>query len=290
MRFLVAHRSAPFGSARRWRLFGLAAFFGFFLTASVGFAEQITLIDSFGAFPPSPDVSDNGNEMTWTGSELHEGPGAVGTNFGTAGSGDGELPPSEQMAPGLVVQVPYEIYGIPGSDVNANWHSTTFFDVTLDIVPGSGVTMGIPQDGAAQQNDYGVIVQPLGDGGFEIWSTDPSATPEDDPVLLLAGTIEDAVIIGLVGATTGSTLSASVTYTDGAILDATGHSLLQGEFSWSLLDVTDPFSIDPVTGFLKTFRANATGQFTATVPEPGTLVLLGLGAIGLAAYARRKQK
>ncbi len=126
------------------------------------------------------------------------------------------------------------------------------------------------------------VIQPLTGGTFTIYNTDGST-------LLLGGTIGDAMISGIVGSSAGSVLSATVTYTDGAILNAAGYSTLTGDFSWSLQSVTSLFSIDSVTHYLSEFHANSTGQFSA-VPEPGTLALLSAGGLGLAAWAWRKRR
>ncbi|MCD4727636.1 MAG: PEP-CTERM sorting domain-containing protein [Pirellulales bacterium] len=291
MKFLVATKSISARDMRRWKYFSITAILlGAFLAASAASAGSITLVDSFAPLPVSPYIY----EMIWTGSELYEGPGAIGTGFGTGGSGDGELSGTLQHAPGLVVQTPFVITGIPGSEFNTVSlpYSTIFFDATLDIIPtASGATMGIPAAGPAVTVG-GVIIQPLGSAAFEIWSTDPMETPGPDvenPILLLAGTIESAAITCLLGSSTGSTLSADVTYSGGIILEAAELTLAKGEFSWSLLDATPLFSVDASTGYLAPFEANATGHFSA-IPEPGTLVLLGFGAFGLAAYAWRKRR
>ncbi len=276
---------------RRWKYFSITAILlGTFLVASTALAGSITLVDSFAPLPVSPYI----HEMIWTGSELYEGPGATGTGFGTGGSGDGEQDPTVQFSPGLVVQTPFVIGSIPGSIQNTVSlpYSTIFFDATLDIIPTvSGATMGIPAAGLAVI--YGnVIIQPLGSADFKIWSTDPaeiSGPDVENPTLLLAGTIESATITCLLGSSTGSTLSADVTYTGGAILEAAELGVgVKGQFSWSLLGATPLFSVG-ADGYLAPFAANATGHFNA-IPEPGTLVLLGFGAIGLAAYAWRKRR
>jgi len=158
--------------------------------------------------PASPSVP----EFIWDGSMLTEGPGAVGTGYMTIGPGDGELPSGTQAVGGLTVVAPFAIPGIPGSTVGAG--STTFYDATLDIL-GAGLPAAGPASLLA-----GTVFQPLGSGAFEIWSTDPLTALEEDQTLLLAGTVNSAVITGLLNETTGATLSADVTYTAGAIVDA----------------------------------------------------------------------
>ena len=274
-------------SSRTILFFASVLFFAF-LVASSASASSISLVDSFAPLPVSPYVY----EMIWNGSELYEGPGAIGTGFGTGGSGDGELDPTLQFAPGLAVQTPYVITGIPGSIVNTASlpNSTLFMDATLDIIPIGSALYGIPAIGDAQV--FGsMIIQPLGSANFEIWSTDSSATPTvEDPVLLLSGTIQSAFITCLLGSSTGSTLSANVVYDGGAILAASGLGNVSGQFSWTLLGATPLFSVGS-NKKLAPFEANATGQFDAMpVPEPGTFALLCLGGLGLVGFTWRKRR
>ncbi len=224
-------------------------------------------------------------ELIWDGNELFEGPGAIGTGFGIPGPGDGQLPTAQQNVPGLLVETPITVPGIPGSEINAITGATTCYDATLDILPISGVN-GLVSSGPAVVV-ANVVIQPLGDGAFEIWSTDPIDAPDvENPVLLLAGTIEDAVITGILGSSTGATLSATVTYNAGAIIDELG-ILQTGEFSWSLLEINLPLAIDLSTNRLRAFEANAVGQFNG-IPEPVTMSLLAIG--GLATLKRRRRR
>jgi len=293
VKFLVATKSISVRDLRRWKFLCFTAILlGTFLVASSSSAGYITLVDSFAPLPPSPHVY----EMIWNGSELYEGPGAIGTGFGTGGPGDGQQPMNLQFVPGLLVQTPFVIHGILGSVINlvSLPNSTAFFDATLDIIPVGGAHWGIPATGPATITNLGsgisVILQPLGRAAFEIWSTDPVEASGDveNPVLLLAGMIEKAAITSFFGTPVGAVLSADVTYTGGAILDAAGFDEVKGGFSWTLLS-TPIFSVNPVTKYLAAFEANATGQFYA-VPEPGTLALLCIGGLGLAGYAWRKRR
>lgn len=272
--------------------FSLSAFVFSGAAVAPAFAEDVILAD-FMAQPMSPYV----HEMVWNGNELYEGPGAIGTGYGNSGAGDGELATKDQMAPGLLIQTPFEISGIAGSEINtASIPSiTSFFDSTLDISPLDGAARGIPATGPATLTDLGsgltLISQPLGRAKFEIWSTDPVAGHvENDYTLLLAGTIESATITAFAGQSAGAVLSAAVHYTDGAILDAAGFDELYGELSWSLLNATPKFGMLSTGSYLKPFEANATGQFTAEVPEPGTIAMLLAAAVGLSGYAWRKRR
>lgn len=240
-------------------------------------------------FQPEP-ASANSPEFIWGGGpnnlipEFYTGPGAIGTGFGVPGPGDGQLPSGQQAAPGLLVVTPYNIPGIPGG-INSV-AGTSFYDATLKIIPISPATLGFQPSGLAAAF-AGLVYQPLGSARFEIWSTDPveAATDIENPVLLLSGLAQTAEIKGLAGATSGLTLSATLTYDGGAILAAAGLTSATGSFSWSLLDANPPLGISPSTGYLIPFSANGSGQFDM-VPEPASLALLALTALPM--LRRRK--
>jgi len=181
------------------------------------------------------------------------------------------------------MNVPYLIPNIPGGVVGTA--STVFYDATLDILTA------LPAAGFASLSQGGtVVVQPLGTGEFALYSTDPAAGGiEDDYVLLLSGTIDSATITGPLGTTTGAVLSADVTYTGGAVVDAiSGGTPFDGGFSWTLLDMNTPLAVSgqPNELMLDAFQANATGHFT---PEPGTIALLSIGGL-LVALRRRRNR
>ena len=229
-------------------------------------------------FEPEPG-SPNTPEFIWNGTEFYSGPGAFGTGFNVPGPGDGQLPTANQQAPGLLVITPYNVPGIPGGDNNPS--GTSFHDVTLKIVPVSPAVLGFPAAGTALVSS-GQVFQPLGPARFEIWSTDPTDIGPDveNPVLLLAGRADDAIITGLLGASSGLTLSATVTYDAGAILAVAGLPIATGEFSWNLLDAIPPLGVGLTAPYLMPFEANGTGQFSM-VPEPASLSLLALTALPL---------
>ena len=269
------HNSMKCGSlrsARCHRVVLVVAFLaGMLLIASS--ASAGTLAD-FMPQPASPFVS----EMIWNGTELYEGPGAIGTGFGTGGSGDGEVPVNQQFAPGLTIETPFVVNGVLGSLVNVPDSSTSFFDATLDIIPISPASKGLPAIGNVVTTPLGggytMFSQLLGAAEFNIWSTDPvevGGPDVENPVLLLTGTINSAVITGVLNVSGAGVLSADVVYTGGKILEATGYAQLTGELSWSLLDATPKYQV--INDQLAPFEANAVGQFSA-IPEPATVLLL----------------
>ncbi len=91
--------------------------------------------------------------------------------------------------------------------------------------------------------------------------------------MLLSGRVTGGSITALNGGDSGSVLSADVQYTGGAIFDALQASggATTGSLSWSILDATSlldgspSITINPATGFLVPFSANATGLFSVSV-------------------------
>lgn len=241
-------------------------------------------------FLPQP-ASASIPEFIWSGQALTIGPGAIGDGFGSPGAGDGHLPLASQNIPGLQVSTPFTVPGVPGGQVNSTTGATMFFNATLQIIPQAPAAVGFVASGPAGAAS-GYVVQPLGPAIVNLWSTDPFEAVADveNPVLLLSGTVSNAFIAGLLGASTGTTLSASVTYTGGAILAATPWTLAFGDFSWSLLDILAPLQIDSRTGLIAPFVANGVGQFTASngTPEPATLSVLVIGAVAVALRRRRR--
>jgi hypothetical protein len=237
---------------------------------------------SFGAlivdFKPDP-ISPTIPEVAWSGTALAEAPGSVGNS-------DGTTPSALQTPGGYLIQTPFVINGIPGSSLTNNNTATTFYDVTLDL---SGFSAS---PGAAATNIAGVTIvsQPLAEGAFSLWSTDPDDAGPASPTLLLSGTVGTAVVVGLGGQQTGSVQSTSLTYTGGAIYDAmvaAGFQAGNGSFSWSLLDISTQGGLQlGQNQNVAAFNANMTGLFSA-VPEPASLSMLALGSLALA-HRRRK--
>jgi hypothetical protein len=231
-------------------------------------------------FKPDP-VSNLLDEIGWTGSNLVQRPGLVG-------NADGTLPPDQQTPGGLNIQTPLKIvdgFGnpYPGSTINTGDNSTSFFDVTLQIT-GLAAT-------AAPVKVGGLVYQWVGAGTFTLSGTDPDGAGPLPPEVLLTGTIDDAVIVGLLGQTTASIQSSTVTYTGGLINTALGGGSSPGSesLSWSLVDIGKLKVV--VTGgsfgtTLGAFDGDMTGNFSAT-PEPATLCLLGVGVTAL--ISRRKK-
>jgi hypothetical protein len=231
------------------------------------FVSAATLVD----FKPMP-VSPGFPEFVFNGGPVpsfKEGPASHG-------NGDGAFPIGAQTPGGLDAETPFTLPPIPGSLLTGTG-STLFHDATL-------VLNGLVASGLASApfGPGGVLIQPLGVGSFELFSTGPPSAIA--PTLLLTGNIGAATFI--VGqADAGATFNGSnVDYTGGAIYAAligSGGNPNGNSLSFSMTDVNPNFSIGG-SGYLNDFSANGTGLFTYNpVPEPSTLCLLVLGSLAL---------
>lgn len=211
--------------------------------------------------------------------------GSLATGPGAVGNGDGNLPPTQQTPGGLQVDTPFNApipFSFPDSMFTGG---TGYYDATL-------LFNGLAAVGAAQQLNIGPFTQDsqlLGPGSFTVISTAPAGS-----VVLLSGTIQGATVVtGIQGGNAAASFNADgVTYTGGAILAAASPNVYRysgNDMSISMTDVTPNISINPTTGQLGNFTADATGLFDInTVPEPATLSVALLGAGALAMRRRRK--
>lgn len=215
-------------------------------------------------FSPKP-ASNSLPEFVFNGANFTTGSGA--TN-----NGDGNLPVGAQTQPGLQMNMDFFTPPVSGGQPDP----FTFYDTALQLT-------GFAAAGPAT-NVGGTITQNLFGGGFTVTATDGT--------VLLTGTAVTAQITGLAGTSVGSTLSATVVYTGGALLPYLPG--IHGGFSFTDLLMNTNLTIvggGPV-GALQAFDANGTGNFNVdtAVPLPaaawGGISLMGLLG-GVQALRRR---
>ena len=244
------------------------------VVASYSFApttEAALLLD----FKPEP-TSATMPEIIFTGTSLTSGAGATGNG-------------STLTAGGLTIETPYTVNtpGVGGT-INLATGSTTFPDVSL-VLAGLNATGALSTTTIAP----GVVLLSQGldgsNGSFTLQSTSDAPTQSN----LLTGRIARAFITGIQGSPTGSVLSAEVIYTGGSIYNAlvAAGGQTTGSLSFSLNDIGSvvgaPTGLQVVGGSIAPFQANATGIFSTAVPEPGTLAMVGIAGLMLAARRRK---
>jgi hypothetical protein len=192
---------------------------------------------------------------------------------GSHGNGDGNLPVEQQIPGGLWLETPLVVPGPIEGMASILGGSTVFYDVSMELT-------GLAQNGPAELLG-GLINQRLTSGTFALLST--TGTDPKPPTVLLSGVIDDAVITST-GLGQGGVLSASAHYSGGAIYSAAASKLglnqgvvIDGELSWSLIDMKDLSAVVAPMVEMPQFQADAIGQFSY-VPEPGVMgVVLVIG-------------
>lgn len=221
--------------------------------------SQAALLVSFDPLPITNGVP----EVTFGGS-----PKALDDAAGFHGSGVGGTN-------GVQLQTPLAVTSVPGFEVLSN-NGTRFTDVSLTLTGFQATTPAV--------NFLGLIGQSLSDGTFKFTSSAASGAAD-----LLSGTVTISGISAIGGSDTGSVLSATVTYTSGAIynaLVAIPGATLTGSLSFTLLDASPSFSVGN-DNILSAFVANVNGQFsTPVIPEPAGLAMLAPAGLLLARRRR----
>ena len=144
---------------------------------------------------------------------------------------------------GLTIETPFVIPDLGGVSTG---NSTTFYDAPGDRVRPVGVGGRRIRviHGYRSRNQHLLAVA----GAWPVPNLDLQSDPDNGGVLLLGGTINSAVITGILNSPAGSLVSADVTIASGAILNtAEGLPLngtassIPGNLSWSFLDASPQF-------------------------------------------------
>lgn len=226
------------------------------------------------SFEPDP-IANNAAEIIWDGTNLLAGPGMLSNGDGNSQAAGGLF-----TEPGIRLSTNFIINGVSSSSTTAT--STTFYDTEMSMTGLAAV--------GTTSNFGGLLIQNLGAGTFTYMSSDDTT---GGAVLLLTGNVTSATLSGLSNSTTGSVVSATVTYTAGLIFDELAPNGFSntGSYSWSLIDIVPSLAIDPATDRLRAFSSNASGIWDATqasaIPVPAAFPA-GLALFGVFGLLRRK--
>jgi hypothetical protein len=159
-----------------------------------------------------------------------------------------------------------------------------FADINTDIASFS--LAGLQTTGTPTTIGSSVVVQDFFGGTFNLY--DPSN------ILLLSGNLQDSTLTGVIGNTgTGSIFTTKVgTFTSGTLLPQVEKESLNLSIALSNVNNGNGFVVSGQPSALQAFTSDAavniTGAAGVGVPEPTSIVITLLGAMGFGFIGRRR--